>query len=232
MNSPVIFNSETNQRFWDSNQSDYFGARHSDSILFLSQGMVGQRILDAGAGDGSMVRLLRSRFPQATVQGIDLAPKNDDVIAGDLTNMPFADGSYDTLFCMEVIEHVPSADITKILQEAFRVLAPGGSLILTTPYNEALEKSHVECPNCQAVFHRYGHQQRFLETDIVNFFQVAGFESAAVFPVKMARVRRYRFFGPKFFQTNFMQHRSRKMSGKLNLIALATKPAVAIRAAA
>lgn len=225
MSSAVLFNTETNRRFWNSNQSDYFGARHSDSIIFLGQSRIGTRLLDAGAGDGSLVRLLRDRFPDSNVQGIDLAPKNDDVVAGDLTNMPYESGSFDTVFCMEVVEHVPNDDIRNILKEVYRVLSPGGHFILTTPYAEALEKAHVECPNCQSVFHRYGHQQSFLEEDIANFFQEAGFADPEVFPVKMSRVRRYRWLGPKFFQTAFMKSQSRKMRGKINLIAMAQKPA-------
>ncbi len=44
-----------------------------------------------------------------------------------------ATGSYGTVLCSEVIEHVQHPD--RAIQEAFRILRPGGTLILTTPYH-------------------------------------------------------------------------------------------------
>lgn len=222
--SEVTFDSKANQSFWESNQSDYFGARHAKSIVFLSRGHIGETILDAGAGDGSMVRALRSMLPNSSVVGIDLAPKAADVHQGDLMNMPYQTDQFDTVFFMEVIEHLTPEDSITILSEIRRVLKPGGSLVLTTPYDEKLEKDQVQCPCCKAEFHRYGHQQRFMERDIAGMLSVAGLNAESIFPVKMARVRRYKFMGPKFFQTEFMKRASRKMRGKRNLIAFATKP--------
>jgi len=57
----------------------------------------------------------------------DLCP-----VAGDMeTRMDFADDSFDVIACVEGIEHV--VDRHKTLSEFRRLLAPGGSLVITTP---------------------------------------------------------------------------------------------------
>jgi len=43
-----------------------------------------------------------------------------------------ADGSFDTVFCSQVLEYVPEPD--KALRECFRVLKPGGTLVLSAPF--------------------------------------------------------------------------------------------------
>jgi len=53
-------------------------------------------------------------------------------VAGDMeTRMDFADDSFDVIACVEGIEHV--VDRHKTLSEFRRLLAPGGSLVITTP---------------------------------------------------------------------------------------------------
>ncbi|MFI4892754.1 MAG: methyltransferase domain-containing protein [Phycisphaerales bacterium JB058] len=53
-------------------------------------------------------------------------------VAGDMeTRLSFDDGSFDVIACVEGIEHV--VDRHKTLDEFRRLLAPGGSLIITTP---------------------------------------------------------------------------------------------------
>lgn len=61
---------------------------------------------------------------------------------GDLTQLPFEDGSVESLSCMHVVEHVglgrygdvldPDGDL-KAIAELKRVLASGGSLLFVTP---------------------------------------------------------------------------------------------------
>ncbi|MGH7204748.1 MAG: glycosyltransferase [Nitrospiraceae bacterium] len=53
------------------------------------------------------------------------------LVRGSCDHLPFRDGSFATLINSEVIEHVP--DRPEILTEMWRVLRPGGILILGTP---------------------------------------------------------------------------------------------------
>ncbi len=88
-------------------------------------------VLDIGARDGG----LRSFLPSGVkYQGIDIAPEfaGPDVLIQDISNgIPFPDGAYDFVFCIEVLEHVPNPYGT--LGEIHRVLKPGGVLVLSVP---------------------------------------------------------------------------------------------------
>lgn len=52
------------------------------------------------------------------------------------TRLPFADNSLDVVIMLDAIEHVDDETLT--LTEIWRVLRPGGRLILTTPYRNML----------------------------------------------------------------------------------------------
>jgi radical SAM superfamily enzyme YgiQ (UPF0313 family)/2-polyprenyl-3-methyl-5-hydroxy-6-metoxy-1,4-benzoquinol methylase len=59
----------------------------------------------------------------------------------DLTALSFADGSLDCVLTFDVFEHVP--DYRKALRECFRVLAPGGTLMFTVPFDRGSERTII-----------------------------------------------------------------------------------------
>jgi tocopherol O-methyltransferase len=102
-------------------------------------------ILDVGCGIGGSSLYLAEKF-QAQVTGITLSPvqadratdraKEEGLSAqanfkvANALEMPFADNSFDFVWSLESGEHMP--DKTKFLQECYRVLKPGGRLMLAT----------------------------------------------------------------------------------------------------
>src|SRR5262245_57856673 len=94
----------------------------------------GQRILDLGCAKGRFVRALAARG--ADMVGADptwgmLLPARragGAYVQTTATALTFAEGSFDALICVEVIEHIP--DIDRALAEMSRVLRPGGRAIL------------------------------------------------------------------------------------------------------
>lgn len=90
----------------------------------------GARVLDVGSFDGHWLSLQ----PGALRVGVDLdvSPRSGvNAIRADGLRLPFASGSFDSVFAFEVIEHVdhPAA----FVKELARVTAPGGSITLSTP---------------------------------------------------------------------------------------------------
>jgi SAM-dependent methyltransferase len=106
------------------------------------------RILDAGCGSGrNMVELAR----HGRVTGIELAEASvslarergmGEVIAGSVLEMPFEADSFDLAASLDVIEHLE--DDLAALRELRRVVAPGGSLLVTVPAYQWLWSGHDE----------------------------------------------------------------------------------------
>jgi len=97
----------------------------------LARVPAGAAVLDIGARDGGLRRFLPAGV---RYQGIDIAPEfaGPDVLIQDISRgIPFADGAYDFVCCIEGLEHVPNPFGT--LTEINRVLRPGGVLVLSVP---------------------------------------------------------------------------------------------------
>lgn len=86
--------------------------------------------------------------------GLDVPPDGQVNVYGDGMALPFRRAVFDTVLCNEVLEHVPEPFM--LLEEAARVLKPGGVLLLTTPQTWGL---HLEPYD----FYRYTkHGLRYL----------------------------------------------------------------------
>jgi len=88
-------------------------------------------VLDIGCRDGGLRRFLP---PDIRYQGIDINPDfvGPDILIQDITGgIPFPDATFDYVFCIEVLEHVPNPYGT--MSEIHRVLRPGGVLTLSVP---------------------------------------------------------------------------------------------------
>lgn len=103
----------------------------------------GARILDAGAGDSILPVYLAKLGHEVTVVDVSfdgrLGEWHDveiEYVRADLADMPFQADSFDAVFCISVIEHLPDERIPGALAELRRVLRPGGPLLLTTDYYE------------------------------------------------------------------------------------------------
>jgi ubiquinone/menaquinone biosynthesis C-methylase UbiE len=101
----------------------------------------GEHLLDIGCGDGSFTLLLKEMLKAKEVVGIEISPKAIAALKKreikayqldiDEQPFPFSNDYFDLIYCGEIIEHLFNPD--NLLQEAYRVLKPGGSCIITTP---------------------------------------------------------------------------------------------------
>jgi SAM-dependent methyltransferase len=119
------------RRFFDLQAGSIW---HDMAVLLPA---VSGRVLDVGCGGQPYRSLFRAGVDYLGIDttdardrfGYDL-PDTRLFDAGD--NWPVGDDSVDTVLATETMEHVP--DPAAFLREAARVLAPGGTLILTVPF--------------------------------------------------------------------------------------------------
>lgn len=102
------------------------------------------RMLDLGTGPGDIPLLIAGRTAEAEITGVDLArsmlalaerkravhPAGGRVRfqVADAKELPFGDGAFDTVFSNTILHHIP--DPRPFLREAWRVLKPGGVLLI------------------------------------------------------------------------------------------------------
>ncbi|MBV6623849.1 MAG: methyltransferase domain-containing protein [Rivularia sp. (in: Bacteria)] len=124
-----------------------------EELLQWAQVQQAENILDVGCGIGGSSLYLADKF-NAAATGITLSPvqaqraseraaefglqhKTNFQVA-DALNMPFEDNSFDLVWSLESGEHMP--DKNRFLQECYRVLKPGGKLILVTWCHRATDE--------------------------------------------------------------------------------------------
>jgi SAM-dependent methyltransferase len=103
-------------------------------------------ILDAGCGSG---RELQDLAAYGSVHGVELDPDAaayaearglGEVKVGTVEELPWDDGAFDLITCLDVLEHVP--DDQRALIELRRVCKSGGWLLVTVPAYPSLWSLH------------------------------------------------------------------------------------------
>jgi len=131
----------------------------------------GGRMLDLGCGTGG---ILRDWMSSNRCVGVDrsqlalqiCARRGFDVLArADLTKMPFRRGSFDAVLLMDVIEHL--ADDVGFLEQAKRMMAPEGRIMIAVPAFQLLWSQHDVT---------FEHHRRYSTAQLVDVVRRAGLE--------------------------------------------------------
>lgn len=171
----------------DAELFDYFAPQSGpdlDSTKRLRQSILSRLtkvrglMLDAGSGDGWLI----DAKPQARFVSIDLGMKNLRalrnkfpralLVCADVTQLPFREGSLDGVVASEVMEHLNEPEAAA--REFARVCKSGASVVLSTPYKEALR--YYLCIHCNKPTPANAHIQTFDEKRHIRLLRDTGFE--------------------------------------------------------
>lgn len=170
----------------DAEQFDYFeestgASKHDERRVheFINSKVPDNvnSILDIGCGSAWIASL---HIPKGkTVFSFDVSKVNTNkaidkikdakhsATVGDALQLPFKNNSIDCVIASEVIEHIFSPK--DFVKELFRVVKPGGSLIVTTPYKEKL--IYYLCIHCNKKTPLHSHIHSFDENILTSLYK-------------------------------------------------------------
>ena len=105
----------------------------------------GKRCLDIGCGNGIYTLLISYLGAEASGQDLSeqaidrarellkITSQKAEFKIGDAVNLQFPSNYFDTVFSADFFEHISIEQKRKVLQEIYRVLVPGGYLVIKTP---------------------------------------------------------------------------------------------------
>lgn len=102
-----------------------------DDELVQHKDILKGRVLNAGAGWRSIIHLVTGELINQDIEWPDDKRTNIH-IRSPLHEIPTASDWFDAIVCIAVIEHVENPE--EVIPEMYRVLKPGGHLILTVPF--------------------------------------------------------------------------------------------------
>ena len=143
-----------------------------------------RKVLDIGSGSG-----WTSFIPHDEILFVDLSAKNLRILKSDSStpvladaqHLPFKDGSQEFVIASEIMEHLNDPEMAA--REIWRVLKPGGSAIISTPYKEKLR--YTLCIHCNRVTPWNAHLHSFDKEGLLSLFPERSRKKAYIFGSKL-----------------------------------------------
>lgn len=176
------------ENYWSNNKNSYlgdFGLKWPKLKKFIPLGK-GIAIIDFGCGNGLIIQEMKKINPQAEYIGLDVsetALKSAAAILPECKFYKIEDGeklsignnAIDLVFSSEVIEHI--YDVENAISEIYRILKPGGKLLLTTPYHGLIKNLLIAFFSFDEHFNPIGpHVRFFSKKSLFNLLKKSGFE--------------------------------------------------------
>ncbi len=152
------------------------------------------RVLDIACGTGRTLKAIRATLPQASLFGVDLSPaylrKANQLLSqvpGELPQLaqanaeelPYRDKYFHALTCIFLFHELPPEARQQVIEQAFRVLQPGGSFIIC----DSIQVSDSpELEPAMEGFHETFHEpyyKHYMRDDLVARLEKAGFQDIA-----------------------------------------------------
>lgn len=161
LKSLVYFGASSSPEHWDEHWKKLGQLRHNPFVLKHTREYLpktGTRILEAGCGNGEKVMTLCKAgylaegvdWAHATVKRLQETHPELPIKQGDIRALPYPNACMDAYWSLGVIEHFPEG-FELPLQEAARVLKPGGIALVTVPSMSWLRKLKVRLNSYQLI---------------------------------------------------------------------------------
>jgi SAM-dependent methyltransferase len=171
------FESEFESKRWEYVEIQESGGISAleDGRLRATVGMIPRgvaTILEVGSGDGRIIHRLAGDYRQ--VVGIDhgygrVRNLGKNGVCATSTQLPFPDHSFDLVLCCEVLEHLHDDVLSATVAELARVSRK--YILVSVPFKENLQGLLIKCPECQTIFHAWGHVRTFSNRDLDKLFE-------------------------------------------------------------
>jgi len=120
-------------------EENYWFRRHQVVYERLADRCTGRDVLEAGCGEGYGAdliagvagRVIGLDYDESAVAHVRARYPRVQMLQGNLAELPLDDGDIDVVVNFQVIEHL--WDQAQFVAECFRVLRPGGVLLVSTP---------------------------------------------------------------------------------------------------
>ncbi|MBK8050006.1 MAG: class I SAM-dependent methyltransferase [Anaerolineales bacterium] len=186
-------------RYYDPALATIFQEQRFRMPLVNRNAQTGDRVLDIGCGTATLMLLVGEHTAAKCVVGLDIDPamlataaqktaqRNDLLLLtrGSAACLPYADGSFDHVVSSLMLHHLETMQKQGMLAEAWRVLKPGGS-ILVMDFGPV--GSGMVTEGTAAVFGRFERIDDNLRGRVPEFLRVAGFVDVFMEDVALAGV--------------------------------------------
>jgi SAM-dependent methyltransferase len=120
-------------------EENYWFRRHEVVYARLADRCADRDVLEAGCGEGYGAdliadvarRVIGLDYDESAVAHVRARYPRVEMLHGNLAELPLADSAVDVVVNFQVIEHL--WDQGQFVAECFRVLRPGGALLISTP---------------------------------------------------------------------------------------------------
>jgi ubiquinone/menaquinone biosynthesis C-methylase UbiE len=202
MSETVTQNKKFYDNYWSTNRKTFSGSNQGYAPN-LRRWMTAELrdlprtapVLEVGCGDGSFTTDLAERF--SSVTGIDISAgqvaenterlPNITFLQHDVSErFPFADGTFEVVWCSEVLEHL--FDTAFALREMHRILKPGGRLLVTVPYHGRFKNILIALFNWDEHFvPSTSHIRFYTNRSLARIVRAAGLHSIRIKTCGMGR---------------------------------------------
>jgi glycosyltransferase involved in cell wall biosynthesis len=143
--------------------------RISDLMNIIPKGK--DSVLDVGARDGYLSRLLTEHFTSVTALDLEkpsIAHDRITCVEGNVTRLELASGSFDVVLCVEVLEHIPGKGLEQACRELSRVAK--SHVVIGAPCRQDTRLGRTTCQSCGRSNPPWGHVNVFDERRLTELF--------------------------------------------------------------